>query len=280
MTTLLFVLGALLLAAAVATLVHHQRVLSQRARLMREAVHNRDFTFRLPTKGLLPGEKALQTCLNDMGGEVQQLLARSEVESWQRLTRVLTHEIMNAVTPIASISQTYLSAKDIAGSPYEEGIRAINLASQQLSAFVGSYRKLTCLQQPVPEQVTLTECVEKAASIYPAIAFQIAIPPDLSVRTDRSLLLQVLTNILKNATEAGATKVDIRWTGALLISNDGEPLPPQVRQDIFVPFFTTKPSGSGIGLSLSRQILTMQGHDLTIAPTPVAGYSVTFVIAL
>ena len=76
-----------------------QRRLSIRARLMREALRNRDFMYRLPTDGIMPGERDLQTMVNDMGGEINQLMARSEVESWQRLTRVLTHVIMNAVTP-------------------------------------------------------------------------------------------------------------------------------------------------------------------------------------
>ncbi len=277
MTTILIVAGVLLVAL-VCVLVHHQRVLKQRAFLMREAVRNRDFMFRLSTKGLLPGEKALQESLNDMGHEMQQLMARNEVESWQRLTRVLTHEIMNAVAPISSISQAYLKTKEISGSPYEEGIKAINGTAQQLTAFVSNYRKLTQLQQPVAEQVDLTESVEKACAMYPGVDFRTTIPAGLTVKTDPSLLHQVLANILKNAVEAGAKKVDIRWTGTLLISNDGEPMAPEVRKDIFVPFFTTKHSGSGIGLSLARLIMTMQGHSLSIADRPVAGYSVTFKI--
>ena len=84
----------------------HQRLLSLRARLMREALRNRDFTFRLPADRLFPGERDLQLALNDMGGEINRLLARSEVESWQRLTRVLTHEIMNSVAPIQSITHS------------------------------------------------------------------------------------------------------------------------------------------------------------------------------
>ena len=87
----------------------HQVLLRDRAHLMREAIRNQEFTFRLPVKGLFFGERALQEALNETGRDIGQLLARNEVESWQRLTRVLTHEIMNATTPIASISQAYLS---------------------------------------------------------------------------------------------------------------------------------------------------------------------------
>ena len=124
----------------------HQRRLSSRVRLMREALRNRDFMFRLPTDGIMPGERDLQTMLNDMGGEINQLMARSEVESWQRLTRVLTHEIMNVTTPIQSISQAYLEHPKVKGTSLEKGILAINEASSHLVAFIDSYRKLTQLQ--------------------------------------------------------------------------------------------------------------------------------------
>ena len=121
-----FIILALVLAVALACGVyHHQCVLKDRAQTMRDAIRHRDFMFRLPTRGLLFGEKALQEALNDMGQEIQQLVAQNEVEAWQRLTRVLTHEIMNATTPILSISQAYLQSPAIHGSPHEEGIRAI-----------------------------------------------------------------------------------------------------------------------------------------------------------
>lgn len=99
----------------------HQVLLKDRAHLMREAIRNQEFTFRLPVKGLFFGERALQEALNETGRDIGRLLARNEVESWQRLTRVLTHEIMNATTPIASISQAYLEHPAIAGTVYEEG---------------------------------------------------------------------------------------------------------------------------------------------------------------
>lgn len=103
----------------------HQCLLRDRAYLMREAVRNRDFSFSLPVKGLFFGERAMQQALNDMSQDIKALEARKEVESWQKLTRVLTHEIMNAAAPICSISQAYLSAPHIKGTPYEEGITAI-----------------------------------------------------------------------------------------------------------------------------------------------------------
>ena len=99
---------------------HHQVLLRDRAHLMREAIRNEEITLRLPVKGLFFGERALQEALNETGKDIGVLLARNEVESWQRLTRVLTHEIMNATTPIASISQAYLDNPAIAGTVYEE----------------------------------------------------------------------------------------------------------------------------------------------------------------
>ncbi len=105
---------------------------------MRDAMRHRDFSFRLPTKGLLFGEKAMQKALNDMGHDIEKLVAHNEVESWQRLTRVLTHEIMNATTPIRSISQAYLSNPDIKDTLYEEGIQAIYDTSTGLAEFVNS----------------------------------------------------------------------------------------------------------------------------------------------
>ena len=254
----------------------HQCRLRDRAHLMREAIYNRDFTFHLPTRGLLFGERALQETLNDLGQVVNQLVAQNEVESWQRLTRVLTHEIMNVTTPIQSITQAYLSHPMIKGTPYEEGIRVIHDTSAGLAIFVSNYRKLTQLEEPQPTAVNLRTFASELQTLYPDLVWHISIPASVTLRTDKHLLRQALINLIKNAIEAGARTIDLRWQEALYISNDGEPIPAAVRQEIFVPFFTTKSSGSGIGLSLSRQILIRQGILLSLADTPVCGYHVSF----
>ena len=256
----------------------HQCRLCDRAHLMREAIYNRDFTFHLPTRGLLFGERALQETLNDLGQVVNQLVAQHEVESWQRLTRVLTHEIMNVTTPIQSITQAYLSHPMIKGTPYEEGIRVIHDTSAGLAIFVSNYRKLTQLEEPQPTAVNLHTFASELQTLYPDLVWHISIPASVTLRTDKHLLRQALINLIKNAIEAGARTIDLRWQEALYISNDGEPIPAAVRQEIFVPFFTTKSSGSGIGLSLSRQILIRQGILLSLADTPVCGYHVSFVL--
>ncbi len=259
---------------------HHQRLLRDRAYMMREAIRNRDFTFRLPVRGLFFGERALQQAMNDIGADVSQLVAQNEVESWQRLTRVLTHEIMNATTPIQSISQAYLSDPNMHGSPYEEGIRAIHATCTSLSAFVDSYRKMTQLQEPQPTLVDLCAFAESLQALYPALQWSTDIPAGTLLKADENLLQQVAINLTKNATEAQAKRMDVRWkNGALLISNDGLHIPAEIRREIFVPFFTTRRSGSGIGLSLSRQMLMAQGLNLTLADTPAPSFHTTFVIA-
>ncbi len=266
----------LIIVGMAVAFIRHQRLLTTRAHLMREAMRNRDFTFSLPTKGLLPGERALQRALNDLGEEIGKLVAQNEVESWQRLTRVLTHEIMNATTPIQSISEAYLHSPKLIGTPYEEGIRAIYETSSGLARFVASYRTLTQMQEPVITTLNLAETVEHIQSLYPALEWQIEVPTETTLEADETLLRQVLINLIKNATEAGATKIGIRWDNALYISNNGQPISAEVRREIFIPFFTTKRSGSGIGLSLSRQLLMLQGMDITLADQGQAGYHVTF----
>ena len=266
----------------------HQLLLKDRAELMHDAMRHRDFSFRLPTKGLLFGERALQQALNNMGECVEKLVAHNEVESWQRLTRVLTHEIMNATTPIRSISQAYLANPAIKGSPYEEGIRAILDTSTGLASFVDSYRKLTQLQEPVMSETCMQDFCQSVSSLFPELNWKIEVPIHIQLSCDAGLLRQVFINLVKNAVEADARSIGIKYVenrdflshsfGKLLISNDGHLIPDEVAREIFIPFFTTKQHGSGIGLSLSRQILLVQGLILSLAPNPISGYNVTFII--
>ena len=271
---------ALLLTGYVAwRFYRHQCLLRDRAHLMREAVRNRDFTFRLPLKGLFFGERAMQKALNDLSKDINVLTAQKEIESWQKLTRVLTHEIMNAATPISSISQAYLADPNIKGTPYEEGIQAIQKTSESLSNFVRNFRTITLVQEPDMREVNLAGLCRSLRSLYPNLTWHTDIAPDTCIHADESMMMQVLTNLTKNAVEAGATDMDIRWNKALYVSNNGAPIPAEVRGEMFVPFFTTKRSGSGIGLSLSRQMTVMQGMKLSLAERPVPSYRTTFVIA-
>ena len=276
---LCIVIGALV--AGCLWLVHHQRRLKVRAHLMEEAIRNRDFTFRLPVNGLLPGERAMQETLNQLGGTIRQQVSQNEVESWERLTRVLTHEIMNAIAPIASISQAMLTRQDVQGTPLEEGIHAIHTASCHLSGFVDSYRKLSQLQEPRIETICLAPMVRDIGGLYPAVALEMDIPADAAVSADGSMLRQILINLIKNGVEAGATHFAVAFDAeahTLSVSNDGQPIPADARQSIFVPFFTTKRTGSGIGLSVSRRMMIQQGGSLTLAEQPLTGYHTTFLM--
>lgn len=259
----------------------HQRRLSTRVHLMREALRNRDFMFRLPTDSIMPGERELQKMLNKMGGEINQLMARSEVESWQRLT----HEIMNAVTPIQSITQAYIGSNMVKGTPLEEGIQAIYDTSRSLSAFVESYRKMTQLQTVNIEEIDLQRLVTNLQTLYPNLTWHVDLVNVQTLHADASMMHQVLTNIVKNAAEASAQNIDSCARRAdqctqLRISNDGTPIAAEVAREVFVPFFTTKRTGSGIGLSLSRQMMMAQGGDLALAERAQAGYHTTFVVTL
>lgn len=276
---LILALAGILIVAAAVKFYRHQCLLRDRAYLMREAVRNRDFSFRLPVKGLFFGERAMQQALNDMSLDIKALEARKEMESWQRLTRVLTHEIMNAATPICSISQAYLADPSIKGTPYEEGIIAIHQTGMGMTAFVENYRKLTDLQEAELEEVDLQQTLETLGTLYPDVVWHISTNGQLRFKADRGMMLQVLSNLTKNACEAGARDIDIRWDNALLISNNGAPIPPDVAREIFVPFFTTKQTGSGIGLALARLMMHKQGMNLSLAEQPVPGFRTTFVIS-
>lgn len=271
----------------------HQRLLALRARLMREALHNRDFTFRLPTDRLFPGERELQSTLNDMGSEINRLLARNEVESWQRLTRVLTHEIMNAVAPIQSITQAYIGSPLVKGTPLEEGMRAIYDTSLGLSTFVDIYRKLTQLQPADIQSLNLPQFINTIKALYPEVEWNINLSGVTTVDTDHGMFRQVITNIVKNAIEAEAHTIDISisYNGSshadgyknnirLLISNDGQLISPEESREIFIPFFTTKKTVQGIGLSLARQMMIACHGNLWLADRPVVGYHTTFILEL
>lgn len=281
----IFILSVIIIALLVWQW-RHQRMLSLRVRLIREALRNKDFMFRLPTKRMLPGDRDLHVALNEMFGEINRLLARNEVESWQRLTRVLTHEIMNAMTPISSITQVYIDSSLVKGTPLEEGMRAIYDTSLSLGTFVDSYRKLTQLQSPHIEEVALIDVLSTVRMLYPQVEWHVDLEnKQMRVLADSGLMRQVLVNIVKNAVEAGARNVDLRIDAdgkmaQMLVSNDATPIPPEVAREIFVPFFTTKASGSGIGLSLARQMMLAQEGSLSLADTPVVGYHTTFTLTM
>ena len=286
MMWLCIIIGVLFVAVIV-WLVRRQRSLKLRAHLMQEAIRNRDFTFRLPTDGLLPGERAMQQTLNQLGETIRQQVNQNEVESWERLTRVLTHEMMNATAPITSISQSMLGRDDVKGTLLESGIQAIYDTSRHLSEFVKNYRKMSELEKPVLADVSLSPLIDDVCKTYPEQTWEVSILGDITVRADAGMLRQVLMNLAKNAVEAEAKKIVITPVDSpstnqlrLYIGNDGLPIPAENRQSLFVPFFTTKRSGSGIGLSLSRRMMVQQGGMLDLAEKPLSGCHVGFILTL
>ena len=282
----LYIIIGVGIAVCAAWFFHHQRRLRLRAHLMQEAMRNRDFTFRLPTKGLPAGERAMQEALNQLGETIRQQVNQSEVESWERLTRVLTHEMMNATAPITSISQLLLNRTDVKGTPLEDGIRAIFDTSQHISQFVTNYRKMSELEKPVLAKVNLNTLFHDVTRAYPGLDWAVRVPTDATVLADAGMLRQVVINLVKNAIEAGAKRMELIVTSdvviasnvCLQVSNDGQPIPAENRQSLFVPFFTTKRTGSGIGLSLSRRMMVQQGGSLELADTPHTGFNVTFLL--
>lgn len=290
MVTLCIIIGVVLVVLVIA-IVHHQHKLRLRAHIMKEAIRNQDFSFRLPTNNLLPGERAMQEALNELGENIRQQMNKNEVESWERLTRVLTHEMMNATAPITSISQSLLSRPDVKGTLLEDGIKAIYDTSRHLSDFVTNYRKMSELEKPVLSEVPLRPMLDELCKTYQQLAWTIDVPDDTILKADKGMLRQILMNLIKNAIEAEATKIIIELTNqpspntqhpspiTLLIGNDGSPIPAENRQSLFVPFFTTKRTGSGIGLSLSRRMMIQQGGMLDLAEKNLPGCHVTFVLS-
>lgn len=288
----LFIIICILFAALIVWTVRRQHSLKIRAHMMQEAIRNHDFTFRLPTNGLLSGERAMQQTLNQLGETIRQQVNQNEVESWERLTRVLTHEMMNATAPITSISQSMLSRDDVKGTLLEPGIQAIFDTSRHLSDFVANYRKMSELEKPVLRPVDLRSVIDDVSRTYPQLSWEIHVLAGLNVSADVGMLRQVLMNLAKNALEADAKKmvVDVmdhdredlsqHSQVVLYIGNDGQPIPAENRQSLFVPFFTTKRTGSGIGLSLSRRMMIQQGGMLDLADSPYSGCHTAFLLSL
>lgn len=247
--------------------------------------------------------------LNDINTELDE----KEIDSWVRLTRVLTHEIMNAVTPITSLSDTLLGltaegieednaegtaenpAHPVAKEEIRSGLQTISSTGKGLLAFVESYRKFTRIPTPEPSLFYVKDFIQRMVELarhqYPhsPVTFDIRIvPDDLILHADENLISQVVINLLKNAiqaiessgNEAEGGHIHIRAycneAEAVLIeiANNGPAIPPDVAEHIFIPFFTTKENGSGIGLSISRQIMRLSGGNISLKQ----GKETTFVL--
>ena len=214
---------------------------------------------------------------------VQPVIQKNETDAQQLLVRVLTHEIMNSLTPIISLADTLCEGVEQDTLEHDDllmALQAINRRSNGLLQFVENYRKLQRISKPLFEDVRIGDLVADLQHLYPDSIFHYEIEnEDQIVQIDRSQIEQVLINLLKNAQEAvekeeapfvcltthlSSNKRDF----IISITDNGKGILPEVMERIFVPFFTTKTSGSGIGLSICKQIVTLHGGTITASSKP------------
>ena len=246
------------------------------------------------TQAMLKDKHVRIIALSDVSHE----LSNQEVDSWIKLIRVLTHEIMNTITPVTSLSETLLTRvtedKDL-----KQGLETIHKTGTELLAFVNNYRRFTHVPQPQPALFYVEPFLERMALLCNhEVEIEVS-PKDLLVYADESLLSHVVTNLLKNAVEAFREKeredkqecrsADLQSAASkkafirlqayanaqesiiIDVSNNAGLIPEDVASHIFIPFFTTKPEGSGIGLSLSRQIMRVSGGSLSLLQDKAQG---------
>lgn len=246
------------------------------------------------TQAMLKDKHVRIIALSDVSHE----LSNQEVDSWIKLIRVLTHEIMNTITPVTSLSETLLTRvtedKDL-----KQGLETIHKTGTELLAFVNNYRRFTHVPQPQPALFYVEPFLERMAMLCNHEVEISVSPKDLLAYADESLLSHVVTNLLKNAVEAFKEKeredkqeccsADLQSASSkktfihlqayanaqefiiIDVSNNAGLIPEDVASHIFIPFFTTKPEGSGIGLSLSRQIMRVSGGCLSLLQDKAQG---------
>lgn len=223
------------------------------------------------TNTFLKGRRVRIVAFSDIKGE----LANQEIDSWVKLIRVLTHEIMNTVTPIVSLSDTLLRHSE---GEQHEGLSVINRTGKELVRFVENYRRFTHVPTPQPTLFYVKPFLERMTSLARQLmkdGCEVGIdvqPKDLLVYADEGLISRVVSNLLKNAAEAVPSGGHIwlkAYTGendtvVIDVIDDGPMIPDDVASHIFVPFFTTKKDGSGIGLSISRQIMRVSNGFISL----------------
>lgn len=228
-------------------------------------------------------------------------LQRKEADAWRNLTRVLRHEIMNSVTPIVSLVET---AQDIVQHELPKNPATIDLAealdvvavrSRGLVDFVEAYRNYTSIPQPKPEEIAARQLLDRVVQLASAeqknggIQIESFVQPEtLRLRVDMAQLEMVLLNLVKNAREALRGKssgsnteheqritlragADSKGRAFIEVEDNGPGIPQELLEEIFIPFFTTKPTGTGVGLSISRQIMQLHGGDIRVSSTVGGG---------
>ena len=229
---------------------------------------------------------------------IQTELQQQELDAWQNLTRVLRHEIMNSITPISSLTSTlreildhdmthvnaHYELKAEGAEDLREGLSTIENRSKGLIKFIDAYREYTSLPQPVIKTLRLKDLIDNVANLMKMelrktkITFESGCDSEyLTIQADEEMIEQVIINLVKNAIESiesmenGRISVIGHYSESVVIIDVSDNGPGIIREaigKIFVPFFTTKKTGSGIGLSLSRQILQMHNGSLTVESEP------------
>ena len=239
---------------------------------MMDALEDGELNFRFQDKN------RFNRTLNRIRTIFEKQRQAHEQESWTKLIRVLTHEIMNTVSPIASLSDAMAKSVDENGRSeldIKAGLETISDSSKNLIGFVQTYRQLSGVAKPIRKALDLQELMEGVIALNSGFAASSGAvctyhpeEPDLMIYADEGQISQILINLIKNALQAGAKHIDIeagmdRDDDVIIrVANDGEPIPISAQEQIFIPFYTTKKEGSGIGLSISRQI--MRNHNGSI----------------
>ena len=274
--TIWHILGAsgivAILVAVIATIrTRHQDI--KKVAYMMDALEDGELNFRFQDKN------KFNRTLNRIRTIFEKQRQAHEQDSWTKLIRVLTHEIMNTVSPIASLSDALSKSMDEDGHSeldVKAGLDTISDSSKNLIKFVETYRQLSGVARPVRKAIDLKELMAGVIALNSEFAANCGAickyrpeEDDLMIYADEGQISQILINLIKNALQAGAKHIDISARMGkddeviIDIANDGTPIPVSAQEQIFVPFFTTKNEGSGIGLSISRQI--MRNHDGTIS---------------
>jgi signal transduction histidine kinase len=262
---ILVVVVAVVAATVVTTLIVRRND-ARKVGFMMDALEDGELNFHFKEKS------ALNRALNRIKGIFERRDAANEESSQNKLFRVMTHEIMNTVAPIASLSDALLTED---GVDVKAGLETISASSKDLIRFVESYRSMTQAQPPVRKAVMVDELMDRVLLLNKAkiaeqgatLTYQ-ANTPDLLIYADEGQIMQVFNNLVKNAVQAGATSIRITADlnsedqTVIRVANNGKAIPLRQTEEIFIPFYTTKPNGTGIGLSLSKQIMVKHNGNL------------------
>lgn len=264
----IWVVVVAVVAAIVVTALIVRRNDARKVGFMMDALEDGELNFHFKEKS------ALNRALNRIKGIFERRDAANEESSQNKLFRVMTHEIMNTVAPIASLSDALLTEE---GVDVKAGLETISASSKDLIRFVESYRSMTQAQPPVRKAVMVDELMDRVLLLNKAkiaeqgatLTYQ-ANTPDLLIYADEGQIMMVFNNLIKNAVQAGATSIRITADlnsedqTVIRVANNGKAIPLRQTEEIFIPFYTTKPNGTGIGLSLSRQIMVRHNGNLLL----------------